>query len=279
MKHVRKSAFSWLVALGLAATLARCTSSPPAPTTVCAPGTSTTCTGPGGCAGGQTCNSNGTAFESCLCLVTGGSGTGTGTGSGTGSAHRDGGRDARAIDSGDGGEASDSSTADGATDAEFGLGMYSCLEQGVCLLFRTLAEAEASCCTSDASCCSDAGCSPHGTLGSACPTTGYEQGFLGTCTGGTSAGQVWSYYSATTDADMAEDACVESMGIWSNSQGMGTCSKEASQVSMACTNSIFYCTGSDTPATDGVAEMCTPLALEINLPRDMSDGLTAYCCQ
>jgi hypothetical protein len=160
-----------------------------------------------------------------------------------------------------------------------GLGRYSCLEEGVCLLFRTLSQAEASCCTSDASCCSDAGCSPHGTLGSACPTTGYEQGFLGTCTGGTSAGQVWSYYSATTDADTAEDACVESKGIWSNSQGMGTCSKEASQVSVACTNEIFYCTGTDTPATDGVAEMCTPLALEINLPRDMSDGLTAYCCQ
>jgi len=36
----------------------------------CTPGQSVACTGPGGCAGGQVCNADGTGYEACACGAT-----------------------------------------------------------------------------------------------------------------------------------------------------------------------------------------------------------------
>lgn len=63
-----------VVLLGATALLAgvlACTSDP-APASraqTCAPGASVSCVGPGGCAGGQVCNADGTGFDACDCAL------------------------------------------------------------------------------------------------------------------------------------------------------------------------------------------------------------------
>jgi len=39
----------------------------PAPASVCVPGATHACVGPGGCSGGQACSTDGTHFEACDC--------------------------------------------------------------------------------------------------------------------------------------------------------------------------------------------------------------------
>jgi hypothetical protein len=54
--------------------------------TVCTPGASVACTGPGGCAGGQVCNANGSAFGACDCGSSAGTSIEAGATSGAASA-------------------------------------------------------------------------------------------------------------------------------------------------------------------------------------------------
>jgi hypothetical protein len=72
-----------LVVGGLIAAAAACGSSESK--TKCIPGSSVACTGSGGCAGGQTCNSDGASFGSCIC------GAGAAGSSGAGAAGSSGG--------------------------------------------------------------------------------------------------------------------------------------------------------------------------------------------
>lgn len=105
-----------------------------APMQVCVPGKSEACTGPGGCAGGQRCNDQGTGFGACECGSTGGgmgggsgggAGGGTGGGSGGGAGGGTGGGGADDAGMGGGGGSDDAGTgggagggdADGGTDA------------------------------------------------------------------------------------------------------------------------------------------------------------------
>lgn len=57
-------------------TLAACVGDdPPAASALCTPHQSLACIGPGGCAGGQTCNARGSAFGDCVCGAAGAAST------------------------------------------------------------------------------------------------------------------------------------------------------------------------------------------------------------
>ena len=81
------------LALGLFVLLVACSSgeSAGAVSQSCVPGQSTSCTGPGGCAGGQSCNAGGNSYGECVC---GAPGTDDGGGGIDGSTSGDAGADA-----------------------------------------------------------------------------------------------------------------------------------------------------------------------------------------
>jgi hypothetical protein len=80
----------FLAALVVAVALVACSSDDPAPAPaakVCTPGATQICTGPGACSGGQSCNADGSGFETCACGAAGaGGGAGSGGNSGAGGA-------------------------------------------------------------------------------------------------------------------------------------------------------------------------------------------------
>lgn len=61
---MKKGIVAFALVVGLIATAAACGSSQ---ASKCTPGVAVACVGPGGCAGGQICNSDGASFGSCDC--------------------------------------------------------------------------------------------------------------------------------------------------------------------------------------------------------------------
>jgi hypothetical protein len=93
----------FLAALVVAVALVACSSDDPAPAPaakVCTPGATQICTGPGACSGGQSCNADGSGFETCAC---GAAGAGGGAGSGGSSAGGEAGAGGSAGGAGSGG--------------------------------------------------------------------------------------------------------------------------------------------------------------------------------
>ena len=105
------SRFGGVVGVFVAAVfLGACSS---APMQVCVPGKSEPCTGPGGCAGGQRCNDQGTGYGACECGTGGGTGGGMGGGVGGGTGGGTGGGVGGGTGGGTGGGADDAGTGGG----------------------------------------------------------------------------------------------------------------------------------------------------------------------
>lgn len=182
--------------------LAGCGNVPPQE---CTPGESIACVGPGGCPGGQACNSAGSSFEECKCnpdpadagvdLDAGidagtGNGGGAGGGSSVGGGTASGGGSENGGGTGAGGGSAGNGGGTGSGGAGAGTGGSgggnNCVSGDPCMVAAQCHIGQISC-ASGSPVCTDMGSAPNGTMcndGNACTMT--DSCVSGTCVGSNS---------------------------------------------------------------------------------------------